>query len=193
MYILSRVRPPLTIVEKPLMASFLHSTKSSVGSGKIGEEIRVYVRSYRNKDGDTRTDLCTDSLGNKISAAILWRASSHESAMISFDERQIFKATRPCYPSETAWLPDEQWKLKNTNEQKVIHDLVCNRVLLEPGNEAEEKPLKSECWVSYELGLVVLDIVEFSNKSSRWEVIDVQQVEPAISFEIEVPQDFTQL
>lgn len=186
MYTLSRVRPPLTLISAPLTALFYHRLKQ----GDV--EQTSYVKAYRNSMGDSRSELYDEGLENPATGMVLWSAADKILSMVSFGSRQLVKMWNPMAPSENDWLPGDDLRfIEKPRERKLIYQIPCHLISLETITLQQEKPLRDECWVSFELGLVVLDIVESPGYSFRWEMVDVRREEPTVSFKFDTPEDFT--
>jgi hypothetical protein len=188
----ARARPPLTVTDKPLTALFRHFRQRYDRPTEEGGHV-IYVRFHRNKIGDTKTECYAGAIEAPCFGAVSWRARDKVFVMVSFDSEQYVRAANPVSPAESRWLPPEYAsEIESTEDQALINGVVANRVVFRGSSLAvDEKPLRDECWVSYELGLVLLDIEQYPGRLSRWDTVSIEYGEPASSLEINIPEGFT--
>ena len=93
------------------------------------------------------------------------------------------------YPAEGKWMPGGPFVLQVQQDQKLIHGLVCKRVLLLPLQEQKVDVWRNEVWIASDWGLVVLDVAESPTEEVRWELMRLEMTEPDVSV-FQIPQGF---
>jgi hypothetical protein len=191
-----RVRAPLTVLGKPIVAEFQSTRTERPGDGSKSVEIQLQGKFYRDRNGNTRTDYFEPSAGpGSIAVSFVWSPQSKTITLVSFADRTVKRREGPHYPSEGDWLPGGRFVLKPTDDERTIYGLKCKRVSLLPipplpiRDQATEN-LQGETWVAFDWGLVMLDVTEMPTEELRWEVVRVEGIEPDPAV-FEVPQGFT--
>ena len=187
-----RVRAPLTVVGMPVTAEFRSAVAKKGGSGPVQRRV-ANGKFYRNGRGDTWTEYYADERRETLAMLAIWYADRHESVMVSFGDRTISRTKNPSFPSEQNWLPGGRWTFEKTSDQRVTCGLSCNRVLIRPLDAKTEVASPGESWVSFEWGLVMLDVEESQDQESRWEIISVRKGDPDPSlFQLHLPPNIVE-
>lgn len=158
----ARIVPPLTVLERPLAASW----RASAGPGR--ELAGTWCRDAR---GDTRLDYDDPP---RISR--LWKPATHTMAWLSHADRTVRIALgKPKFPAPDRWAPTRPWRFSFSAERRVIHGLDCARVELSPPPIGV---VRDELWAAPEWGLVLLDVLETAEFQHRWEITELDRSEP---------------
>ncbi|MGH9455110.1 MAG: hypothetical protein ACRD2O_14195 [Terriglobia bacterium] len=147
-------------------------------------------RFYRDRGGNTRADYFDPSVpGDSIAVSFLWSPENTTMTLVSFADRTVKGVHGPAYPSEHQWTPAGPFRLEFTNDRKTIHGLECTRVSLLPLQNRPAENLQGETWIAADWGLVMLDVAETPDVERRWEVLQIDRIEPDPSV-FQVPEGF---
>lgn len=157
-----RIVSPLTVLERPLAASW----RASAGPGR---ELAGTWR--RDAMGDSRLDYDDPP---RISR--LWDPATHTMAWLSHADPTVRIAVGdPTFPALDRWAPTRPWRFSFTAERRVIHGLDCARVELSPPPIGV---VRDELWAAPEWGLVLLDVLETAQFQHRWEITELDRSAP---------------
>ncbi len=187
--LMPRVRAPLTVLDRPVLAAF-RTTRTTISAGGRNESVRVRGMFYRSRNGNTCTDYFNTQVpGDSVSMRVLWNARRKVMSFISFADRTVASSETPTSPGEHDWMPSGPFVMKAANERKTVHGLECQRVVLvaipgEPPHTSHD-----ESWVAFDWGLVLMDVSETGTEEQRWEITRVDKIEPEAS-RFEIPEGF---
>ena len=120
---------------------------------------------------------------------VVWNAQRKVLSFLSFADRTENRNEGQTFPGEHEWMPSGPFSLKVTNEKKVIHDMECKRVALVAILGEVPQTSHDESWIAFDWGLVMLDVSETVSEEQRWEIIQVDRIEPEASL-FEIPPGF---